>query len=65
MCYIDVIDTYYLVLKVWLVGAFNTAIHVINFIFYICCVSLKEINVLFWWGDPGVPVDEDKVLIVC
>ena len=32
-----------------------------QFFLYIFCGSLKEINLFFWWGDHGVPVDEEKV----
>ena len=61
MCYVDVIDVYFLVLIGRFFGSVNTALHVINLILYILCGSLKEINVFFWWGDPVIPVDEDKV----
>ena len=60
MCYLGVIEVYILVLGVLFVEAFNTYLHIINLILYILCKSLKEISVFFWWGYPGVTVDEEK-----
>ena len=47
MCYVGVIDVYFLVLIGQSVGSINTALHVINLILYILCGLIKEINVFF------------------
>ena len=62
MCYVDVIGVNYLVLICIFVVAVNTDICIINLTLYIFFWSLREINVLFWWGDPVVPVSEEKGL---
>ena len=60
MCYVCVIDVYIFVLIGQLVGSVHTDLHVINLILYIFYESLKDINLLFWWSDPGFFVDEEK-----
>ena len=58
MCYVGVIGVYLLVLVGRFIGSVNTSFHVINLILYIFYGYLKDINVFFWSGNPGVPVDE-------
>ena len=57
MCYVGAIYVYFLVVIGRFVGAFNSALYVINLILYIFCGSIKKINVFLWWGDTVVPVD--------
>ena len=61
MCFLFFIE-FLIILRVWFLGAVNKTFHIIVFIFYMIFWSLKEINVFFWWGDPGMPVDKNKGL---
>ena len=46
----------------WIAGmTANTAIHIIDMILYIICLSLEDINTLFLWDDPGISFDKEKV----
>ena len=51
----------FLVLGVWFVGAVNATLRIVDLILYMICWSLKEINIFFLWGEPGMHVDKYKV----
>ena len=57
MCFLGVIEVF-VVLGVLLVGSVITNLHIINLILYMICWSPKEINIYFWWGEPGMHVDK-------